>query len=511
MCRKKIASLAIFGVVAIAAMLFFLFCYPYHFFHREQFSLFLTSEEFVRQMFSQGVYCGRAWLPTIVGGYLSQFYYYVGGGPVIVSIVLWLMGLAVWHALRKLGCDWRLAVGIAVVVMIWEAGRQSVGEYPLASSLSLLIGVGLASAYPVGRSEGWRFASAVVACAMCVTSIGYGGIVAVAYVAVAEGLRRSWLLAAMGVVAAIFVPHEKFVGGCWIGMPDMTVERVLKIDVKTFWEKEIAKEEFTPEVRNNQIANCLYTLSQIKKEGDAALDGIDWSCTQLFIPVDETGNYMTITAAGEVWYAIGDMTMAEHATILGMIFSPWHSGARHIMRMAELNIIKGDEPAAAKYLQMLSHNIAHAKWADARKKGHRTAAYVGKLKSRQAYAPASDTLRVTSDYVRSLRNLLNSNPQNDVARTYLLALDMQRRSMADFAEDYIRYGHGIMTRSYAEALMVVGATAPADVKQRLSDVDIPMDVVRDFGRFNKLMANKDIESLRREYRGSYWWYCQTGK
>jgi len=102
MCRKKIASLAIFGIVAIAAMLFFLFCYPYHFFHREQFSLFLTSEEFVRQMFSQGVYCGRAWLPTIVGGYLSQFYYYVGGGPVIVSIVLWLMGLAVWHALRKL-------------------------------------------------------------------------------------------------------------------------------------------------------------------------------------------------------------------------------------------------------------------------------------------------------------------------------------------------------------------------------------------------------------------------
>lgn len=83
--------------------------------------------------------------------------------------------------------------------------------------------------------------------------------------------------------------------------------------------------------------------------------------------------------------------------------------------------------------------------------------------------------------------------------------------MADFAEDYIRYGHGIMTRSYAEALMVVGATAPVDVKKRLSDVDIPMDVVRDFGRFNKLMANKDIESLKREFRGSYWWYCQTGK
>lgn len=104
----------------------------------------------------------------------------------------------------------RLAVGIAVAVMVWEAGRQSVGEYPLASSLSLLIGVGLACAYPIGRSEGWRFVAVIVTCALCVTSVGYGGIVAVAYIAVAEGIKRSWLLAALGVVAAIFVPHEKF-------------------------------------------------------------------------------------------------------------------------------------------------------------------------------------------------------------------------------------------------------------------------------------------------------------
>lgn len=511
MCRKKIASFAILGVVAIAAMLFYLACYPYHFFHREQFSLFLTSEEFIRQMFSQGVYSGRSWLPTIVGGYLTQLYYYVGGGPVIVAIVLLFIGLAVRQALMNLGCDWRAAVGIAVVVMTWEAGRESVGEYPLASSLSLLMGIGLACAYPVGRGEGWRFAAAVVTCALCVTTVGYGGIVAVVYIAVAEIFRRSWLLAILGIVAAAFVPHEKIVGGCWFGLPDLTAEKVLKIDVKTFWGKEIEKEEFTPDIRNNMIANCLYTLSQIKEEKDAALDNIDWTCAQLFIPVDERGNYMTITAAGEVWYAIGDMTMAEHATILGMIFSPWHSGARHLMRMAELNIVKGDEPAASKYLQMLSHNVAHAKWADVRKRGRRSAVYLEKIRNIREYVPTSDTLRTASDYVRSLRNLLNCNPQNDMARTYLLALDMQNRAMADFAEDYIRYGGGVMTRSYAEALMVVDATAPAEVKRRLSGVDIPMEVVRDFERFNKLMAHRDLERLKHEFGGSYWLYCQTKK
>ena len=53
--------------------------------------------------------------------------------------------------------------------------------------------------------------------------------------------------------------------------------------------------------------------------------------------------YLTIYAANEVWFALGDMTMAEHAAILGMIFSPHHTGARAVKRLAEINLVNGDE------------------------------------------------------------------------------------------------------------------------------------------------------------------------
>lgn len=40
----------------------------------------------------------------------------------------------------------------------------------------------------------------------------------------------------------------------------------------------------------------------------------------LFLPISPSSNYIMIYAANEAWFAIGDMTMAEHAAILGMIF-----------------------------------------------------------------------------------------------------------------------------------------------------------------------------------------------
>ena len=122
--------------------------------------------------------------------------------------------------------------------------------------------------------------------------------------------------------------------------------------------------------------------------------------------------------------------------------------------------------------------------------------------------PQSDTLRASADYGRSLRNLLNNNANNTLARTYLLALDLQQKRMRNFVEDYLRYGKGIMTRTYAEALMVVAATAPDEIKARLEGVALPPDVWRDFVRFNELMERGDVATLRREFAGSYWLFFQ---
>lgn len=53
---------------------------------------------------------------------------------------------------------------------------------------------------------------------------------------------------------------------------------------------------------------------------DRLMDGYQPASQGLFLPVAPHSTYLTIYAANEVWFALGDMTMAEHAAILGMIF-----------------------------------------------------------------------------------------------------------------------------------------------------------------------------------------------
>lgn len=503
--KGKIVSVAVCLAIALAAAVFFLLAYPNHFFHREHYTLFLASGEFIRQMFAQGVYQPRQWMPTLAGEYLTQFYYYVGGGPAIVGVVLLLLGLVAMALARRLGAGWLCASSVAAVVMLWEAGRQCVGAYPLSSSLSLLMGGGLALLYPSRCGMAWRrYVAAVVICGVGLTSLGYGGAVPIAYIIVTEGVRRRWVMAIVGVVALAFVPYGGFRGGCWVGFPNMTSEAILRVDVKSCWGRALTEDDYPASIRNTQIANSLYTLSQIRQKGDAALDDVNWANTQLFIPVNEKGSYLGFTAAGEVWYSIGDMTMAEHSTILGMIFSPAHAASRHVKRLAEIALVRGDDAAAAKYLRILSHTATHGAWAAARS----ASAIPLRISELRTLMPQSDTLRASADYGRSLRNLLNNNANNALARTYLLALDLQQKRMRNFVEDYLRYGKGIMTRTYAEALMVVAATAPDEIKARLEGVALPPDVWRDFVRFNELMERGDVATLRREFAGSYWLFFQ---
>ena len=51
--------------------------------------------------------------------------------------------------------------------------------------------------------------------------------------------------------------------------------------------------------------------------------------------------------------------MAEHCAMLSMIFSPRNSGSRMIKRLAEINLVNGDDEAALKYLRILDNTHLH--------------------------------------------------------------------------------------------------------------------------------------------------------
>ena len=90
-CRRKYIEWGAAGIGALALFLFFFRILPYHLFHREQTQLFLLATEPLA-----GYLRHPAALARLSGDFLTQFFYYEGGGPAIMAVVLLLWGVVVF-------------------------------------------------------------------------------------------------------------------------------------------------------------------------------------------------------------------------------------------------------------------------------------------------------------------------------------------------------------------------------------------------------------------------------
>lgn len=218
----------------------------------------------------------------------------------------------------------------------------------------------------------------------------------------------------------------------------------------------------------------------------------------LFLPVDETGNYRTFLAAGEAWWAVGDLTMAEHATMLGLIFSPRHTGTRALHRLAEINIAQGDSAAAAKYLRILKKCPRHRKWAEYK---------MSQLDGLQL-RDGADTLRLSLQYQKSLRNVLDNNPYHPIAHEYLLCLDLLLKDLVSFRQDVERYGHSV-GRVYEEAILILMAN-DEELREAWHDY-VSADTYEDFTRFSTIAQQNETIAALRQFEGTYWFYFKFAK
>ena len=80
-CRRKYIEWGAAGIGALALFLFFFRILPYHLFHREQTQLFLLATEPLA-----GYLRHPAALARLSGDFLTQFFYYEGGGPTIMAV-----------------------------------------------------------------------------------------------------------------------------------------------------------------------------------------------------------------------------------------------------------------------------------------------------------------------------------------------------------------------------------------------------------------------------------------
>lgn len=510
---------ALICLTAIAWFLFYYILYPYHQFHKEQTLLFLYSADALR------AYAARpALLACLVGDFLTQFYYYAPVASLVPAAVAAATGWLSYKLLRPYSPNW-IAGTAAWLLMNWEMLRFSGLTYPLASSLSLLGGLGLYLLYRTLHNRHLRLAVGIAAVGAGYYLVGYGVQVFALAVLLQAATEKKARTAATLLIPLLSLALPPLAGARqgltlpqaygypatrWWDVPNLTHERLLALDTESYrghWKK--VKELSRPDPSISAVT-YYYNLANAA-EGhlcDGLLDRKDPNLQGLFLPVSAQSSYLSTLFAAEGWFRLGDMTMAEHATLLGMIFSPNHQGSRMLKRLAEINLINGDEAAALKYLRILSKTHFYRQWAAERLPGRETEEVKEWLAAQRKRIPREDTLRTsTTDVVKSLRHLLRANPQNEMARDYLLCFHLLTKNIPGFLEDYLPQPGKAPRRLYAEALLiglVQRKATPEEIEKTIVDPQI-------------MQAFKTYTQLHRQYRGNpsaltarfgktYWFY-----
>jgi len=210
----------------------------------------------------------------------------------------------------------------------------------------------------------------------------------------------------------------------------------------------------------------------------------------LFYPIQDKSSSFTTTAAGEVWWYLGDLTMAEHATIIGMIGSPGHKQARHLKRLYQINMASGNEKAAAKYRRILETD------------GEEIPTGIIPMPT----CHHADSLRLGVQYDVMLRSILDQNPRNKAALEYLLCLDLLLKDMVSFRQDIIRYGLPNNSVLFQEGILIVMMNHP-ELREKWSKYVTEFTYSR-FVRFTQIMQSPSTKSQLRYFRETYWYYYQ---
>lgn len=456
----------IIGVVA--CFFFFQQEYPYHLFHREQVSLFLYSQEFILDLLMQpgGV--------SILGGeFLTQFFYFIGGGATVLTLLLGLLGIVSYYSFRRLTGHWP-ALLLTLAVCLWEGGRLCLINYPLASTVSVI------------------------------------GFFTTLLLITFRGPKRLWKNAAALAVILLFIPFQPMRGVKAWGQPNFHLEELLALDTNAYfgrWEKvsQLAQKD-----SRTGISTFYYNLSNAMRGQlpDKLMDYYQPFSKGLFLPVDPSGNYLSFMAVNELWFQLGDMTMAEHSGILGMISTTDHRSARMLKRMAEINLINGDDEAALKYLRMLQKTWKYQTWAEQRIPGQQTPAVKQWLEHKRKYIPSSDTLRASADARLSLRHLLKSNPDNLMAYHYLLCYELLNKDITSFVEDFVP-GKALPSRLYHEAILIHLIRKNGNLTEEdFNTYQFTPEVLQDFQEYTRIYEQNQGNgaALQAKFGRTYWFY-----
>ncbi len=457
---RKLGLIGITNIVmalwAIAFFVFFQFWYPYHFFFQEQNQLFLWSWDYI------STYNHNGGLALLLGDFLTQFYYYLYVGAIILTICLLLVGTLLYKALRNFKVGRMVALILALTVMTFMAVCHFSISYRLSSTIAM-IGWCLLL-WLVSMMNGWKMRLMLLAL----------------------GILPTWLLFGL--------PEIKKLQG-----PDLILEKDFAVDCEYYFgnhDKVIRMVEGSEKWTDQML--FFYNLAQAQR-GELPDHLLKFTQNYLgtFEKIGPETPMLTIRNMNELYWALGDMTFTERAAMMTNVFSHNNRNVRMMRRLAECNIVSGDSLAAEKYLRILDKTLVYGKWAENMRQ-HGKQIYQKKMQMVNQH----DTITITDNAHFLMMQLLDANADNTIALDYILCSNLLLKDITNFKRDYDRYcidtGKPRLKPLYQEALCIwlAGTNAPQEEWEKYIK---KADVFQRFQQYNEQRGST-------QFKGSYWYY-----
>ena len=443
---------------------FFQFCYPYHFFYQEQNQIFLWSEDYVTAYFDK-----PGGLARLIGDFLTQFYYYLYAGAVILSLCIAVIGQLCYHAIRNFHICRGIALPTALAAMTFVAVCHFSTNYHLSSTISIM---------------GWMLTLWLISCV--------------------KAKRAQQLILACCILLPAYLlfghPHISR-----IQKPDLILEKNFAIDNEYHFgnhDKVIAL------VKNangwNDQMLFFYNLVYAQR-GELPDHLLDFTPNYLgtFDRIGPDTPRLTIINMNELYWLLGDMTFTERAAMMTNVFSPDNRNIRMIRRLAECCTVSGDHAAARKYLRILAKTFVYRPMLACFDKGQLPPLYAEKTK----FVNHRDTITVSDNAHFLMMQLLDHHPDNTVALDYILCSDLLLKDITNFKRDYDRYcmanNKPRLKTLYQEALCIwlAGSNAPQEDWEKYI---LRQEVMKRFVEYNNQRGNP-------RFKGTYWYYFDKQK
>jgi len=222
------------------------------------------------------------------------------------------------------------------------------------------------------------------------------------------------------------------------------------------------------------------------------------------------GDHTNPVSTSEIYWHLGMVNTAQRFAFEAQEAIPdFQKSARLYQRLAETNLVNGDEAVARKYLEALRNARFYRKWAE------ETLALLdaGTLFDQRPELARAQTLRLkehdflfSDTEMDSMLGLLRvEHPENAMALDYLMAWCLLRKDLDRFVECISLVDAPAMPKSYQEALLLRWVLTHSDYNG-LPTYIAPGHIMR-IGEFiSDLRANKPEEEMQRKYGDTYWFY-----